>query len=130
VNSGVCVECGAVIPRSRPKSEYCSKQCSLRARDRARYEADPERERERSRSYYRRNREAVLARAAAKRNGGREPVERHCSECGAVLVGRQRVVCSSRCGEARFKRLRPEAYAAREAAKVVRRRERRRAGGS
>lgn len=52
---------------------------------------------------------------------------RYCSECGSELVGRQRVVCSERCREARFKRLHPESYARREAAKVERRRERRRA---
>jgi hypothetical protein len=81
-------------------------------------------DRERSREYYAENREAVLERAAAKR--GPAPV-RHCSECGVELEGRSRVCCgSSKCREARFKRLQPEAYAAREAAKVERRRERRR----
>ena len=64
-----------------------------------------------------------MARAAA----GRVLVERVCSECGAVLEGRQRVTCgTSRCRDARFKRLRPEAYAERERAKVERRREKRR----
>lgn len=37
------------------------------------------------------------------------------------------MVCSGRCREARFKRLHPESYAKREAAKVERRREARRA---
>jgi hypothetical protein len=55
------------------------------------------------------------------------PVVRHCAECGAELEGRQRVTCgSAKCREARFKRLHPESYAKREAAKVDRRRERRR----
>jgi hypothetical protein len=79
---------------------------------------------ERSREYYQRNRERILARAAAKR--GPRPV-RHCSECGVELEGRHRVTCgSAKCREARFKRLQPESYARREAAKVDRRRERRR----
>lgn len=52
---------------------------------------------------------------------------RVCSECGAMLKDRQRVVCATnRCRDARRKRLNPEKYAAREAAKVARRRERRR----
>jgi hypothetical protein len=67
--------------------------------------------------------ERALARCYAKR--GPQPV-RHCSECGAELEGRRRLVCSERCREARFKRLHPESYAKREAAKVDRRRERRR----
>lgn len=79
-------------------------------------------EQERSRDYYQRNRERILARMAARR--GPAPV-RFCSECRVELEGRQRVVCSSRCRDARFRRLHPEAYAAKEARKVVRRRERR-----
>jgi hypothetical protein len=67
--------------------------------------------------------ERALARYYTKR--GPQPV-RHCSECGAELEGRRRVVCSERCREARFNRLHPEAYAAREGRKVERRRERRR----
>jgi len=79
---------------------------------------------ERSREYYRRNREAVLARAATRR--GPAPT-RFCSECGVELEGRHRVTCGkSKCREDRFKRLHPESYARREAAKVERRRERRR----
>ena len=84
-------------------------------------------DRERSAAYYVANREAVLARAAARRPA---PLQRACSECSTPLVPPRRVVCSSRCQERRFRRLNPEAYAAREAAKVERRRERRRAGGS
>jgi predicted amidophosphoribosyltransferase len=57
------------------------------------------------------------------------PVTRHCSECGLELEGRHRVTCgSAKCREARFKRLQPESYAAREAAKVERRRARRQGG--
>lgn len=81
-------------------------------------------DRERSKAYYATNRERILAKAAEKR--GPQPA-RHCSECGAQLEGRQRVTCgSSSCREARFRRLHPESYARREAAKVKRRRERRR----
>ena len=66
-----------------------------------------------------------LARYYAVR--GSVPVRR-CSECGTELEARQVVTCGKAgCRERRFKRLRPEAYAAREAAKVVRRREARRA---
>ena len=84
-------------------------------------------DREKSKRYYHEHREAVRARAAAKRPA---PAPKFCGECGVLLEGRRRVVCSSRCGEQRFKRLNPEGYAARERAKVARRRERRREGGS
>jgi len=80
-------------------------------------------DRERSRSYCSVNRVAVRARAAARKQPA---LPRACSECGDILEGRRRVVCSERCREARFRRLHPKAYAEREAAKVVRRRERRR----
>lgn len=78
-------------------------------------------DREKSRAYYAANRERVLARIAAKR-----PVQapRFCSECGDPLEGRQLVICGKRrCRDARFKRLNPEGYEAREARKVERRRE-------
>jgi hypothetical protein len=67
--------------------------------------------------------ERSLARYYRLRGG--QPMRR-CSECGAELEGRQRVVCSSRCREARFRRLHPESYAAREARKAERRRQARR----
>jgi hypothetical protein len=62
----------------------------------------------------------------------REPrAPAYCSECGKLLEGQQRLTCgSSRCRDARFKRLHPDSYAAREAAKVVRRREKGRAARS
>jgi hypothetical protein len=81
-------------------------------------------DREKSRAYYAANREHVLAKAAAKRPA-REPGL--CSECGEQLEGQRRVVCSSKCAERRFRRTNPESYAARERAKVERRREKRRA---
>jgi hypothetical protein len=111
-----CGRCGGSLPldafaldRSKPsgRGSYC-RPCT----------------RAKSAEFYAANRERILARAAAKR--GPQPV-RHCSECGVELEGGQRVTCgSARCREARFKRLRPESYARREAAKVDRRRERRR----
>jgi hypothetical protein len=65
-----------------------------------------------------------LARYYAKRG---EVPARQCSECGVELEGRQRVSCgAAKCREDRFRRLHPESYARREAAKVARRRERRR----
>jgi hypothetical protein len=75
------------------------------------------------------NREKVLEKAALKRTGRPRPVERlTCSECGVELVGRQRVTCGTRrCQDSRFKRTNPDGYAKREAAKVARRREKRRA---
>jgi hypothetical protein len=85
-------------------------------------------DRERARSYYRKNREAVLERAAAKRARKRAgTAQRVCSECPELLPAGRRVVCSRRCADVRCRRLHPEAYAAREARKVVRRREARRA---
>lgn len=69
----------------------------------------------------------MLEKAAAKRGRVRQSEPRSCSECGGPLEGRQRVVCgSARCRDATFRRLHPDAYAAREAAKVERRREKRR----
>ena len=85
-------------------------------------------DRERSTAYYVANREAVLARAAARRARTRPPAPTVCSECPNPLEGRQRLVCSPRCQERRFRRTNPEGYAKREAAKVERRRERRRQG--
>lgn len=82
-------------------------------------------DKKKSAAYFRENRAAVLARAAARRPSTLDPL-RFCSECPARLQGKQRFVCSPRCAEARFKRTSPEKYAAREAAKVERRRERRR----
>ncbi len=82
---------------------------------------------EKSREYYAENREAILEKQVARRGGRRLVVALECSECGDPLEPPRRVVCSPRCREARFKRLHPESYAAREAAKVVRRRERRQA---
>jgi hypothetical protein len=78
-----------------------------------------------SRLYYAMHRELVLAKAAARRPA---PVERLCPECGDPFTGNARkVTCgANRCRDARARRLNPEAFAAREAAKVVARREARR----
>ena len=124
---GECRECGGEYGQERPKSAFCFERCSRRWRDRRDYRENIEAERARSRDYYRPNREAVLARPAARRAAARGPVEpARCVECGVELEGRRRVVCSERCRERRFKRLHPERYVARERAKVERRRERRR----
>jgi endogenous inhibitor of DNA gyrase (YacG/DUF329 family) len=127
-----CAECGEPLaPWQRVVSTFCSPRCRYRFRDRRKYAENPERERERSRRYYAENREAVLARAAAKRGRSRPAENVACSECGAPLEGRQRVICgANRCRDAQFKRLHPESYAEREARKVERRRERRRAARS
>jgi hypothetical protein len=85
-------------------------------------------DRAKSKAYYRENRERILARAASKRPAREQG---SCSECGELLEGQARVCCGkSKCREARFKRTNPEGYAAREAAKVVRRRERRAEGST
>jgi hypothetical protein len=111
-----CFVCGRVLPLSEFTADR-SKRLGVGTYCR---ECDAQRGRER----YARDRERILAKAAAKR--GPQPV-RYCSECGAELEGRQRVSCGkSRCREARFRRLHPASYAAREAAKAGRRRERRR----
>jgi hypothetical protein len=70
--------------------------------------------------------ERSLARYYERR--GSQPA-RFCSECEKPLEGRQRVTCgSSRCREARLKRMNPEAHAKREARKLERRRQARREG--
>jgi hypothetical protein len=77
-----------------------------------------------TKAYYREHRDEVLAKAAAKRVPA-PPTHGRCAECGGPMVGRpNRVVCSRRCKDARYRRLHPEAY--RE--KQRRKRERRRAG--
>jgi hypothetical protein len=111
----LCFQCGGV----KPLEEFTRDKRKINGAGTYCRDCD----RERSKAYYRANRERILERAAAKR--GPRPV-RHCSECGSELEPPKRVVCSPRCREARFKRLHPEAYAAREEAKVERRRERRR----
>ena len=128
----VCAECGVEFERWQwASSLFCSPQHRVRFRDRRRYAEDPERERAKSRAYYAANRDVVLAKAAARRGKVRQSEPRACSECGTVLEGRQRVVCgATRCRDARYRRLRPEAYAEREAWKVERRRERRLEGAS
>ena len=122
-----CAECSSPLERWQwASSSFCSPKCRYRFRDRRRYAENPEAARERARAYYRANREAVLEKAAARRGKVRPSEPRSCSECLAPLEPPKRVVCSGRCREARFRRLRPEAYAAREARKVERRREKRR----
>lgn len=124
----LCAECGVDLELWLRPQPFCSAKCRYRFRDRRRYAEDPEGQRERARAYYLAHREKVLEKAAERR-GRRPVVEATCSECGEPLEGGKRVVCGERrCKEARFKRLNPEAYAAREAAKVARRRERRKLG--
>lgn len=111
----------------RASAQFCKPQCRYKFRDRRRFAEDAESIRARSRAYYAATRERVLAKAAAKRGKVREPDNLSCSECGDRLEGRQRVTCgASRCRDARFRRLHPEAYAEREARKVERRRATRR----
>jgi hypothetical protein len=78
-------------------------------------------DREKSREYYAAHRQAVLARAAARRPPA---PARKCEECGGELEGRQRVVCGRRCAEARYRRLHPVEYAAKERRKYERRKAR------
>lgn len=122
-----CAECGVDLDRRAvPVPVFCCAQHRYAFRDRRRYLEDPERERAKSRRYYAENRERVLAKAAAKRGRVRPAVRVECSECGGPLEGRQAVVCSRRCKDARYARLHPEEYAAKERRKAERRRERQR----
>jgi endogenous inhibitor of DNA gyrase (YacG/DUF329 family) len=115
-----CAECGGGLEHwQRVTSAFCSPRC--------RYYEDPDRERAKAREYYAANRETVLAKAAARRGRTRPPAHTECSECGGPLGARQRVVCSQRCRDRRYRRLHPVEYTAKEARKVERRRERRRA---
>jgi len=99
---GRCAECGTDLELSgRPRSVFCSRACGWRFRDRRRLAENPEAQRERSRRYYRTHREAILDRAAAKRGRPRAEQRSTCSECGEELTGQRRLVCSSRCGDAR-----------------------------
>jgi hypothetical protein len=120
-----CAECGGPLNDvDHPRSPFCSQQHGDRWRHRRRYAAAGGEERARARAYYFEHREEILDRAAAKRGGSRRPVETACSECGEPLLPGKFVVCGkSKCRDARFRRTNPEGYAAREAAKVVRRRE-------
>ena len=78
-----CAECSTDLDhRTVPRSAFCSPRCRYRFRDARKYAEDPEREPERSRSYYWRNREAVLEKAAAKRGTTRAPERTTCEECG------------------------------------------------
>jgi len=117
--SEVCPGCGEsrlVEVFARDSSRASGRKSRCKVCDRAR-----------ARAFYVANRERVLERAAAKRGRARSPVSSSCSECGVALEGRQRVTCgSSRCRDARFRRLHPESYAARERAKVERRKAARR----
>lgn len=127
----VCAECGTELTRwQRASAAFCSAKCRYRFRDRRRYAENPERERAKARAYYWANREEVLDRSAERRGRVRVPALLSCTECGGSLELPRRVVCSSRCRDARFRRLHPEAYAAREARKVERRRKKRRAARS
>lgn len=112
----VCRRCGGEFPleeMARDASRASGRKGVCRGCDRAR-----------SRAYYAAHRVEVLARAAAKRPA---PAPRSCSECGESFEGRwNQLVCGRRCKDARYRRRHPEAYAAKEARKVERRRARRR----
>jgi hypothetical protein len=122
-----CAECGVHLDHRRvPRSPFCCRKHRDAFRHRRRYAEDPEGARARARAYYWANRTAVLEKAAARRGVVRPPERTTCEECGGALEGRQRIVCSRRCRDRRYARLHPEAYAAKEARKVERRRARRR----
>ena len=111
-----------------PRSGFCSLKHYYAFRDRRRYAENREAQLERARRYYREHREKILGKAAAKRGKPRPPERTTCEECGALLEGRQRVSCGkAACRDRRFNRTNPAAYARREAAKVERRRDARRA---
>ena len=119
----VCAECGVPLEQwQRALVQFCSPRCRYRFRDRRKYAEDPEGQRAKGRAYYWANRERVLAKAAARRGGKPGTRASECSECGGPLEGRRRVVCSRRCADARYRRLHPEAYAAKERRKAERQR--------
>jgi hypothetical protein len=130
IRSWTCAVCGEPLPqswRSFGPPPFCSVQHRTKFRDRRRYAEDPEGQRAKARAYYAANRERLLAKSKAEREQERALELRICSECGQPLEGRQRVLCGKRaCKTARLRRLDPDGYAAREAAKVERRRVRRR----
>ncbi len=64
------------------------------------------------------------ARVLAAYHARHPKVERHCVECGELLEGKQRVVCSSTCRERRWRRLHPEAARRKQQEKRARRRAR------
>ncbi len=77
------------------------------------------------RRYYAENRETVLEKAAERR-GSAPPASGVCSECGEEITDgrRDRLVCSRRCKDARYRRLHPEEYAAKQHRKYQRRKAR------
>jgi hypothetical protein len=91
-----CAECGADLHHVLvPRSAFCSEKHRYAFRDRRRYLENAEGERERSRRYYAENREAVLGRAAAKRQ---ERSPRRCA-CGAETWSAKSPYCR-RCSDA------------------------------
>jgi endogenous inhibitor of DNA gyrase (YacG/DUF329 family) len=121
-----CEECGEEVDYSRTRRTsrrlFCSDKCRYRARDRRRYEADPEGQRERSRRYYAEHRDEVLAKAAERRGTVPRVPGGLCVECGEQMTGRaNRVVCSKRCADRRYRRLHPMEYKAKQARKYERR---------
>ena len=113
-----CPRCGEAKPVSafaRDRSKASGRKSHCKACDAAksrRWYAVPE------------NRRKKLVAMAARRVPA---PPRFCSECDAPLASGRRVVCSRRCNDARYRRLHPEAYAAKQARKRVRRREREKA---
>ena len=110
-----CPRCGKAKPVSdfaRDASKASGRKSHCKACDAAksrRWYADPK------------NRVKKLAAMAARRVPASP---RFCSECDAPLASGRRVVCSRRCKDRRYRRLHPEAFAAKQARKRARRRER------
>lgn len=75
------------------------------------------------RAWRKRHPEAVAAYNEKRR---RDPVTLTCVECGVEFEGRpNRIVCSKRCRNARYRRLHPEVIAEQERRKAERRRAKR-----
>ena len=73
-----------------------------------------------TRAWWERNRERINEARRAEYQASR-PV-RVCSECGRMIEGKGWVVCSRRCKDARYRRLHPVEYAAKQRRKYQRRR--------
>jgi len=123
-----------VSSRTRLRCSGCSEAKPLEAFNRSRRVVDGfewwcrDCQREAQRVWRLGHRDAVEAYNAARRVGLRELI---CVECGRSFTAQASAkVCSSRCKDARYRRLHPEAERAKQARKYRRRRAREKGGAA